>query len=51
MPDLRHKLRNVRRVFTTNRETKMISREIALKQGWANVTELSLSGDGRSCIQ
>jgi hypothetical protein len=35
MPDLRHKLRNVGPVFTTNRETKMLSCEIALKQGWA----------------
>jgi hypothetical protein len=31
MPDLRHKLRNVGPVFTTNRETKMLSCEIALK--------------------
>jgi hypothetical protein len=31
MPELRHKLRNVGRVFTTNRETKMLSCEIALK--------------------
>src|SRR5271166_1336286 len=45
MPDLRHKLRNVSRVFTINRETKMLSCEIALKQGWANVTELSFNRD------
>jgi hypothetical protein len=36
MPNLHHKLRNVGPVFTTNRETKMLSCKIALKQGSAN---------------
>ena len=36
MSDLRHKLRNVDPICTTNRETKMLSCEIALKQGSAN---------------
>ena len=41
MPDLRHKLRNVGPVFTINRETKMLSCEIALKPGGANYRDIA----------
>jgi hypothetical protein len=34
MPDSCHKLRNVGRALATTRETKMLLREIGLKQGW-----------------
>jgi hypothetical protein len=46
LPDSRHKLRSVGRIFATTHETKMLLREIALKQGWGRRRSASRLGEG-----